>query len=178
MSQQPEPALRDATPDDVGLLVEHRRLMIEEIRRLQNRVLNEEQLALFGQVYGDYLREALDDGRAWGWVVEAEGKPVASGVVSVLVYPPMYSGLHGPRGLLYGLYTHPGFRRRGLARCIVQAAVDSCRGREMTAVLLHPSDAGRPLYESLGFEPTNEMRYKLAEGMAPSAPETGKEATR
>jgi hypothetical protein len=34
-------------------------------------------------------------------------------------------------------------------------------------VLLHASDAGRPLYESLGFVPTNEMRY------SPVTPATG-----
>jgi len=28
-------------------------------------------------------------------------------------------------------------------------------------VTLHASDKGRPLYESLGFEATNEMRLKL-----------------
>jgi hypothetical protein len=28
-------------------------------------------------------------------------------------------------------------------------------------VSLHASDFGRPLYESLGFRPTNEMRLKL-----------------
>ena len=94
--------------------------------------------------------------------------------MSVLVYPPMYSGLHGPRGLLYGLYTDPRFRRRGLARRIVLTAIESCRERGMTAVILHASDAGRPLYEMLGFEPTSEMRYKL-EDEAPPEPQTGTE---
>lgn len=161
MPQRPEPVLRSATPDDVDVLVRHRTLMIEEIRRLQNRVLNDEHLAMFGTVYDAYLREALDDGRAWGWIAEADGRPVASGVVSVMAYPPMYSGLHGPRGLLYGIYTDPPFRRRGLAKRIVRAAIDSCRERGLVAVILHASDAGRPLYESLGFEPTSEMRLRL-----------------
>jgi hypothetical protein len=29
------------------------------------------------------------------------------------------------------------------------------------SVVLHASDEGRPLYESLGFQPTNEMRLSL-----------------
>ena len=37
-------------------------------------------------------------------------------------------------------------------------------------VTLHASDKGRPLYESLGFEPTNEMRLKLGTFVAPRVP--------
>jgi hypothetical protein len=43
----------------------------------------------------------------------------------------------------------------------VQAAIESCRERGLSAVLLHASDAGRPLYESMGFTPTSEMRLVL-----------------
>jgi hypothetical protein len=30
-----------------------------------------------------------------------------------------------------------------------------------SSVVLHASDEGRPLYETLGFVPTNEMRLRL-----------------
>jgi hypothetical protein len=30
---------------------------------------------------------------------------------------------------------------------------------DIVRLVLHASDEGRPLYESMGFEPTNEMRY-------------------
>ena len=32
---------------------------------------------------------------------------------------------------------------------------------EMASLFLHASAEGRPLYEELGFEPTNEMRLRL-----------------
>jgi hypothetical protein len=35
------------------------------------------------------------------------------------------------------------------------------REQDFGSVVLHASDEGRPLYESLGFRPTNEMRLKL-----------------
>jgi GNAT superfamily N-acetyltransferase len=157
----PEPLLRPATVADTPTLVEHRSLMVEEIRVAQHRNIDPAYLAAFNDAYDAYLRETLPDGRTWGWVVEAAGVPVASGAMSVIVYPPLYSGIHGPRGLLYGLYTVPAFRRRGLAKRIVQAAIESCRERGLSAVLLHASDAGRPLYESMGFTPTSEMRLVL-----------------
>ncbi len=48
-----------------------------------------------------------------------------------------------------------------LARRIVETAVEACRARGLKRVMLHASDAGRPLYESLGFRQTNEMRLVL-----------------
>ena len=39
--------------------------------------------------------------------------------------------------------------------------VDWCRAQGFDCVCLHASDAGRPLYEQLGFQPTNEMRLNL-----------------
>jgi len=36
-----------------------------------------------------------------------------------------------------------------------------CRRQNFASVFLHASKDGRPLYDSLGFEPTNEMKLKL-----------------
>jgi hypothetical protein len=44
--------------------------------------------------------------------------------------------------------------------------IDWCRENGFINVGLHASDEGRPVYEQLGFKPTNEMRLELgpAEG--------------
>ena len=39
--------------------------------------------------------------------------------------------------------------------------IEWCRKKGFSAVSLHASDAGRPLYETAGFQPTNEMTLKL-----------------
>lgn len=43
----------------------------------------------------------------------------------------------------------------------MDAMVAWSRGEGMRYLYLHASDAGRPLCESMGFEPTNEMRLAL-----------------
>jgi hypothetical protein len=43
----------------------------------------------------------------------------------------------------------------------MDAALAWCRANGIRAVILHSSDAGRPLYESMGFTRTNEMRIVL-----------------
>jgi GNAT superfamily N-acetyltransferase len=56
------------------------------------------------------------------------------------------------------MYTELSHRRRGLAKLVLEAIVSFCREQGLKAVLLHASDAGRPLYLKMGFEPTNEMK--------------------
>ncbi len=58
----------------------------------------------------------------------------------------------------------PKARRRamqGMARRLMDTVLDACRERGIRAVVLHASPDGRPLYESLGFSSTNEMRLML-----------------
>jgi hypothetical protein len=43
----------------------------------------------------------------------------------------------------------------------MRTMIDWCKQEGYAAVYLHASDNGKPLYESLGFEPTTEMRLKL-----------------
>jgi len=44
---------------------------------------------------------------------------------------------------------------------LMQTALNWCREHEIDTVILHASSAGRPIYESMGFQPTNEMRLHL-----------------
>jgi GNAT superfamily N-acetyltransferase len=59
------------------------------------------------------------------------------------------------------VYTEPQHRRQGLARKLMLVVLDWCRANRVRPVILHSSDEGRPLYESLGFRPTSEMRLPL-----------------
>jgi hypothetical protein len=43
----------------------------------------------------------------------------------------------------------------------MNAALEWCRANRVDVVILHASKEGRHLYESVGFEPTNEMRLVL-----------------
>ena len=70
-------------------------------------------------------------------------------------------GPGAPRGNILNVYTRPESRRKGLARKLMDAALAWCLLNQVRAVILHASDDDRRLYESLGFESTNEMRVVL-----------------
>jgi hypothetical protein len=43
----------------------------------------------------------------------------------------------------------------------MEAMIEWCRANGFSAVSLHASSAGRPLYETIGFQQTNEMKLEL-----------------
>ncbi len=70
-------------------------------------------------------------------------------------------GFSPRRGNILNIFTEPEFRRRGLARRLMETVLAWCRANRIDHIVLHASNDGRPLYESMGFQPSNEMRIKL-----------------
>lgn len=113
------------------------------------------------------LRRGLGDGSYRGWLVEASfGGVVAGGGVVILEFHSHPRDPRPRRAWVVNMFTEPEHRRRGLARMLMAAAVEWCRAEGMRFLYLHASEDGRPLYGSLGFTPTNEMRLDLQPGPA------------
>ncbi|MBN8593454.1 MAG: GNAT family N-acetyltransferase [Anaerolineae bacterium] len=149
--------LRPATVDDVETIVSHRRRMFEEMGGAYG-----ERPEIASQAFRPWLIERLQNERYLAWLMlDAESKPVASIGLWLLDWPPGPLDLSAYRGYIYSVYTQPEHRRQGLARRLLQACLDECRTRGIPIVLLHASDAGRPLYLEMGFQQTNEMRLIL-----------------
>ncbi len=64
-------------------------------------------------------------------------------------------------GFVGDVYTRPQYRRKGLAKSLNEMALDWLQSRGITMVRLLASEAGRPLYESLGFVNSDEM-YRVS----------------
>jgi len=67
-------------------------------------------------------------------------------------------------GFIFNVYTHPLHRKRGLARRLMDAMHDWCRGEGIDRVVLNASVFGKPLYEAMGYVTTNEpmMRFRVS----------------
>lgn len=64
-------------------------------------------------------------------------------------------------GFIGDVYTEPSFRDRGIATRLNQEALRWLKTKDIEMVRLLASNAGRPLYEKLGFVPTDEMSLLL-----------------
>jgi len=152
--------IRFATINDLETIVEQRRAMMREIRECA-----EEPLETMANAFRPWLERKLRSKEYLEWLVIADDGSVAAGAgLWLLDWPPhiLPSGHQGSRrAYLLNVYTAPEHRKRGLSRKLVGTVLEWTRDQGITAVSLHASRFGRPLYESLGFSPTNEMRLVL-----------------
>ena len=111
-----------------------------------------------------WVQRHLTAGTYLGWIAEAEGRAVAGAGLLVMDWPPHVIDPQPLRSYLLNVYTHQGHRGHGLARTLTELAVAETRRRGIRIMSLHASEYGRPIYERLGFVPTNEMRLTLGQG--------------
>ena len=162
--------IRRAGVQDIPALVRLRRAMFEAMGFQDAAALDASDLEC-----EHYFHETIRAGRFHGWIaVTDDGTVVASGGLVIDRHPPSPNNLSGRTGYVMSLSTERAFRRRGLAKRIMQAMLSALREWEIPAAALHATDVGRPLYTALGFRDTNEMRLFLqADGEGPGDATTG-----
>ena len=109
----------------------------------------------------EYLKKAIPEGSFRSWLACDNGRVVAGGAVVISAWPAHAYDLECRRATILNVYTEPEYRRRGIARQIMDAMIAWCKQEGFARVSLHASNQGRHLYESLGFEDSNEMRLNL-----------------
>jgi ribosomal protein S18 acetylase RimI-like enzyme len=109
-----------------------------------------------------YLKEHLTKDNFVNWFAEVNGKVVASAGIVFYNQPPLYHNLEGKVAYILNVYTSPAFRRKGIAKTLVQKIMDEAKLRNTGKVSLHTSKEGRLLYEQFGFiAGDNEMTCQL-----------------
>jgi len=105
-----------------------------------------------------WIARMIAEGKYLGWITAHEALPIASAGLLILDWPPHPLDPGGEtRAYLLNVFVEEEYRRRGLARALLETCVAEARRRSIRVVSLHASAEGRPLYEHLGFRPTNEM---------------------
>ena len=145
-------AIRQATLADLPLLLGFRRAMAEEMDGADEIAVNRMLAAL-----EPYLRSAIPEGRWYSWIAE----PGGCGSVEIVQWVPGREDPTPQRAWIHSLYVQPAVRRHGIGRQLTDTIIGWCRQQGFKWIYLHASQQGRPLYESLGFEPSTEMRLRL-----------------
>ena len=116
------------------------------------------------------LRGQWSDRRAW--FAFATSQPACVPLVAVDEGAIVGTGVgtaNGTVGWVGTIYVVPELRRRGLGRALTQAVLEALEPRGCRTFLLVASDAGRPLYERMGFEV--QTHYRILEAPGLEAPE-------
>ncbi|HYV64104.1 MAG TPA: GNAT family N-acetyltransferase [Bryobacteraceae bacterium] len=150
-------SIREATVADAETIVRHRREMFFDMGHRDAAVLDE-----LMRSFRPWLIEKLSKQEYRAWFALAEDGSIAAGAgLWLMNWPPGLYTSEPWRGNILNVYTEHAHRRKGLARWLVCTARDWCGSQGIHVVILHSSNEGRPLYEALGFQPTNEMRVFL-----------------
>lgn len=156
--------IRRATLEDVSVLARQRCEMFKDMGQLQPEAYPELAAASV-----QYFAEALRSGEYAAWLAAPKSQPdlVVAGVGlqlrRILPRPDSTGQIlrPGPQGLIVNIYTEKDWRRKGLADLIMQCVLEWSRDNGLSSLVVHASSMGRPLYERLGFQPTNEMYFPI-----------------
>jgi ribosomal protein S18 acetylase RimI-like enzyme len=77
------------------------------------------------------------------------------------LYPHLLAEQQRKYGYIWGVYVEPAYRQRGIAKRLTQMAIAHLQSLNCTSAILHASPSGKPLYTTLGFKESNEMRLDL-----------------
>jgi GNAT superfamily N-acetyltransferase len=141
---------------DVEAIVHQRRAMFFDMGHRDERALES-----MSEKFRLWVKRKMEAGEYLAWFAIAPDESVAAGAgLWLMDWPPHIVGEGKWRGNIVNVYTEAVYRRRGLARELMKTAMEWCAREGVGTVILHASDEGRPLYEKLGFEATNEMSLK------------------
>ncbi len=162
--------LRSARAADAPAIARHRAALFREMDGL-----SEAQVASYGRVFARWYRAELSAGRLIGRVVENRAaRLVAEGLLWLQPRQPSPRFPHTALPYLFQVYTEPRYRGGGWATAVVASLVDWAKAEGYPRVALHATEAGRHIYERLGFTPTPEMRLELGlPSASPSDPARG-----
>ena len=146
---------RIATVDDAELITRHRRAMFADAGNAPEEVLD-----AMCRSFDPWVRRMLSEGKYRGWITMDGDRPVASTGLLVLDWAPHFLDPTGERrGYVLNMFVERDYRRRGLAEALLMRCLEESKRLGLGVIALHATDAGRPVYEKLGFRSSNEMLY-------------------
>jgi len=166
MPDRPAFRVRPATPNDAPLLAKHRIEMFRDMFHARGRQVDDGAAEALRLAAEPMLHEWVTAGSYVGWLAEPPTRPgLVVGGAGVQLRPmlPRFNPdgsavMSGPEAYVLNVFVERAWRHRGVATLLMDSVITFARERRIRLVSLHASDEGRPLYERLGFLPTNEMR--------------------
>ena len=138
-----------ASMEDLELLADTR----VEVLRAANKLDDSADLREVRALSYDYYKEALADGSHAAYLVFDGDRFVGAGGVSFFRVMPTCHNPTGRKAYIMNMYTHPDYRRQGIAYRTLALLVLATKAKGITAISLEATDMGRPLYEKFGFVP-------------------------
>lgn len=132
-----------------------------ELLRSANNLNNDVDLAFVKEQLYQYYESQISYGNHIAYIACENGKFVGTGGVCFYVVLPTYHNPTGKKAYIINMYTSPEYRKKGVARKILELLVHDSLESGVDFISLESTKMGRHLYESFGFGPMpSEMQLK------------------
>jgi predicted GNAT family acetyltransferase len=158
-----EMPLREATERDIPQLGRHHRKMFEEIWEKKGENIHIAVCKEIEEAYEQKLMQEFRSGGCKAWVIENKNKIIASGAITIVSFVPTPIDLSYRVAYLHSMYTERGYRNNNFANFIIKMATQDCKANGIKRIILNASEAGRPIYEKIGFCSAREMMRLIIE---------------
>jgi len=138
-----------ANKDDIEDMMSSRLEMLKVVNHLpedynySDEMINESRDYF---LHGDHITVLAKDG----------DEIIGCASMSFIRIMPTFDHPTGKRAHLMNVYTRNEYRRRGIARKMVELLIEESRKAGATEISLDATESGRPLYESMGFVDSTE----------------------
>lgn len=110
----------------------------------------------------DYYSRHMADGTFVSWLAFDGDTIIGTSGMSFVEKPPYFGCPSGRIGLLSSMFTNPAYRRRGIAKELLDRVVNEAKSYGCGTVQITASEMGVKLYTAYGFvHNDNFMQYKL-----------------
>lgn len=145
-----------ATVADIPEILRMRHAFAEEIDGAQP----EETTRMLEANLTEYFTRELNK-NYFHWFTTVNGEMAAMAGMIIRTQPGNPKNPSGRWGYLMLVYTKPQFRKRGISGQLVERLVETAKELGITALELHATPEGAPLYERKGFSEYREPTYRM-----------------
>ena len=143
---------KKATIEDIDILTETR----IEVLKAANKLSDDADMSEVKEQSYNYYKKALRDGTHIAYLVFDKSRFAGAGSVSFFQVMPTYHNPSGKKAYIMNMYTHPDYRRMGIAYKTLDMLISGTKCKGITSISLEATAMGRPLYEKYGFVKMND----------------------
>ena len=163
MYQEDYMEYRKAKTEDIPSLSIMRIAYLEE----DNHGLSKEQIEQIESQLSEYFQRNLNQ-NLFAYICEDKQRVVAAVLMLVTEKPANPSFMTGKIGTMLNVYTCPEYRRKGIAKKLMQMAMKEAEEMSLSYLELKATSDGEFLYQSLGFKKEIShyvpMKYEFKNG--------------
>lgn len=138
---------RKANLADIDILTKTR----IQVLRMANKLSNDVDMSEVERESYSYYKKCFSDSSHVAYLIFDEDMLIGAGGISFYNVMPTYHNPSGRKAYIMNMYTHPDYRRKGIAYKTLKLLILEAKSNGISSIALEATDMGRPLYIKYGF---------------------------